>query len=576
MNPFENESCKELLKKNSKNLYNIYLGNFEIVEPLLNSCTPPGYTNHGKNHIEMVEQYVGRLLGPNRINKLTNEELFILLMGVLCHDLGMMDYYSFGKNYIPDRENHNINSYLKVFNRSKNARGQLDINVPRNNSKYYQSIALLCLGHRDHKERGRKICTLNEFCTIEGEKVEIPDTVSLPDNTDVHVKYLAAILRLADEIDVTNQRAPKDVEMLLKNFITEETKEHWLTHQLIEKVEITHKKAQTTIHLYPNKEEIRAIIDDREHPISKKQLLRLVFSRRKKIEEEISIINKITWNPLLPDSDLGVSYNIEIVRDNEIVTEEDYIEYQKDVDKQLKEEHDLYPKQASDYEESERLTQKKEKEPLALFYEELQKLKKDRNLLETGSFKFSFETGKNEYTQFFINTQLLLTNRNMLDNITDIFLNHFSDNNIDCVIGIGKAGIILAPNLSLKLNCNSSYLISKWEDTSSVDWEKRVSVIDTAKNVLVLLDVISTGIVTIENLERIKNKNKNHLQNIYIGTIFCTNKTIKEKIEKEDKVKELFSINNDFQFKTYSQEEYEYNEEFRKEFELLPLRKNRL
>ena len=242
----------------------------------------------------------------------------------------------------------------------------------------------------------------------------------------------------------------------------------------------------------------------------------------------------------------------------------------------MKEEHDLYPKQASDYEESERMKKKKEKEPLALFYEELQKLKKDRNLLETGSFKFSFETGKNEYTQFFINTQLLLTNRNMLDNITDIFLNHFSDNNIDCVIGIGKAGIILAPNLSLKLNCNSSYLISKWEDTSSVDWEKRVSVIDTAKNVLVLLDVISTGIVTIENLERIKNKNKNHLQNIYIGTIFCTNKTIKEKIEKEDKVKELFSINNDFQFKTYSQEEYEYNEEFRKEFELLPLRKNRL
>ena len=576
MNPFEKESCKELLSIKSKMLYNYYMANFEIVEPILNSCTPPGYTYHGKNHIEMVEQYVGRLLGPIRINKLTFDELFILLMGVLCHDVGMMDYHPVGKNYIPDRENHNINSYLKVFDSSKNTRGQLDINVPHNNPKYYQSIALLCLGHRDHKEKDKKICTLNEQCTIEGKMVEIPETVSLPNNTDVHVKYLAAILRLADEIDVTNQRAPKDVEMLLKNFITEETKEHWLTHQLIEKVEITHEKAQTTIHLYPNKEEIRAIMDDREHPISKKQLLRLVFSRRKKIEEEINKVNKITWNPLLHDPGLEVCYNIEIVFDNEIVTKDDFIEYQKDVDKQLKEEDNLYPEHASDYEESEELAQIMKKNPLALFNEELQRLKKDRNLLEIGSFKFSFETGKNEYTQYFINTQLLLTNRNILDNITDIFLKHFSDKNIDCVIGIGKAGIILAPNLSLKLNCNSSYLISKWEDTSSVDWEKRVSVIDTANNVLVLLDVISTGKVTRENLERIKNKNKNHLENIYIGTIFCTNKTIKEEIEKEDKVKEMYSINNDFQFKTYSQEEYEYHEEFRKEFELLPLRNNRL
>lgn len=576
MKPFEEESCKELLEKNAKRLYNQYLGNYEVVEPILNISTPPGFTYHGKEHIEMVEQYVGRLLGPKRIKKLTNEELFILLMGVLCHDVGMAEYKTDGENYITDRENHNINSFLRVYDLSKNTSGPIGINVPSNNSKYFQSIALLCLGHRDHKENGKKICTLKDQCTINGHTVSIPNTVSLPNNFSAHVKYLSAILRLADEIDVTNQRAPKDVEMLLKDFITEEAKRHWCTHQLIEKVEIKHEHASTKILLYPDKEEIKARITDKVQPISKKQLLRLIFSRRKKIEEEISIVNEITWVPTLTDIGLEACYSISIVYDNDVVTEADFNEYQKDVDKQLTEEMNLHPQQALDNEESKGFAQEMKKKPLDSFNEELQRLKRDHNLLETGSFRFSFKEGKYEYTQYFINTQLLLTNRNILDSITDIFWDKFSKNNIDCLIGIGKAGIILAPNLSLKLQCNSSYLISKWEDTSSVEWEKRVSVIDTAKNVLVLLDVISTGTVTRENLERIKNKNKTHLENIYVGTIFCTNKAIKEKIEKEDKVKEMFSINNDFQFRTYSQEEYDNDEEFRKEFELLPLRKNRL
>ena len=203
----------------------------------------------------------------------------------------------------------------------------------------------------------------------------------------------------------------------------------------------------------------------------------------------------------------------------------------------------------------------------------MQRLKKDRNILETGSFKFSFETGRSEYTKYFINTQLLLTNRSTLDSITEIFKEYYHGKNIDCVIGIGKAGIVLSPNLSLKMKCNSSYLICDWEDSSSVKWEKDTSVIETAKNVIVLLDVISTGTVTKQAIEIIKQKNKTNLDSIYVGTVFCTNNAIKAEIEKVEKVKDMFVINDDFQFRTYTQEEYDSDEKFRKEFELLPLRK---
>lgn len=571
MNPFEKESCSEALKKNAPELYEQYRGNYRTVEPFMNVATPPGYTYHGKEHIGMVEQYVGRLLGEDRISKMTNEELFVLLMGVMCHDVGMSEYKTVGDTYIPDRENHNINSYLKVYDSKKNSSGNLGIKVPSDNPKYFKAIALLCLGHRDHKVNGKKKCTLLEQCEIDGQYVGIPELIALPNNTDVHVRYLAAVLRLADEIDVTNQRAPKDIEMHLKNFITDVAKEHWSTHQLFEKVEITHVRGVTTISLIPNKEEIVARSTDKENPISKKQLLRLVFSRRKKIEEEISVINKITRDSSLIKSGLEVEYRVEICFDNDVVTKEDFEEYQKDVDRQQEEEDNTSPQKAIDDKDNELVGKKKS--PVELFNEDIVRMKRDNNLLETGSFSFSFEKGKNEYTQYFINTQLLLTKRDTLNSITDIFKEHYLDKKIDCVIGIGKAGIILSPNLSLKLDCDSSYLICDWEDTISVNWEKSSSVIETTKNVVVLLDVISTGTVTKQAIEKIKQKNKTNFDSIYVGTVFCTNNAIKAEIEKIEKVKELFVINDEFQFRTYNQEEYDGDEEFKKEFKLLPLRK---
>ena len=573
MKQFEDESCREALKERDNALYTKFEGNCLKLENVWQESTPAGYTSHSKDHIEMVEQYVGRLLGKERIGQLKNEELFILLMGVVCHDVGMIKYKTEDDNYVPDRENHNINSYSYIYDSSNNSKEKIDIDVPDKAPKYYQSIALLCLGHRDHKEGVKKICTLSDQCTIDGKLVRIPDIITLPNNADIRVKYLAAILRLADEIDVTSQRAPKDVEMLLKDFITEEAKQHWCTHRLIGSVAITHENGVTTILLKPDKEEINAIISDKAKPTPKEQLLRLIFSRRKKIEREIAIVNKITRDTSYIGSGLEVEYRIDVEYDHEVVTKDDFEKYQKDVDRQQKEERQTHPNMAEDDSESEGIAQLRKKTPIEIFNEILQGFVRDRNLLETGSFKFSFEKERNEYTQYFINTQLLLTNRKTLDSITEIFKEYYKDKEIDCVIGIGKAGIILAPNLSLKLKCNCSYLICDWEDTASVDWEKRVSVISEAKNVLVILDVISTGTATKQGIAKIREKNKTNLEKIYIGAVFCTNNTIKEKIKKVEKVEELFSINDAFQFRTYSQKEYEAYEKFKKEFELLPLRK---
>lgn len=563
------EICRDILKESRVELYNKLLSTEDNLSKFWERSSQGPFTNHGQSHIAMVETYVGELLGKERLEKhIYPEEFFILLLGVFCHDLGMAKFSQDGTDTIKiERELHNVASYL--FVNSKTA--SKDIIVP--NNSYYKPIALLCLGHRDYKdENGNTVHTLVDNCDINGTIIKIDDTITI-DNIDVHLRYLAAILRLADELDVTNTRAPEDLKLYLKDFIPESSYGHWVKHQLIKKVTFENKGAETIIKLLPNVDKIRSLSDGTEENIPRDHLLRIIFSVRKKLENEIDQINPITFSPDLVNDNIAVKFEVRIEFDNDVVTKEEFERYQANVNKQFTEEDNDDSQQALDYDESEEVSHEKEKTSMDSFVEKLQWFKKDRNLLETGSFKFSFESGRNEFTQYFINTQLLLTNRQTLDNITEIFKEYFCEKNIDCVIGIGKAGIILAPNLSLKLNCNSSYLICDWEDSSSVNWEKHTSVLETAKNALVLLDVISTGTVTRQILKIIRDKNKSHLKRIYIGTVFCTNISIKEEIMKEKKVKGLFSINDDFQFRTYTQEEYDGDENFRKEFELLPLRK---
>ena len=414
---------------------------------------------------------------------------------------------------------------------------------------------------------------------IDDENVRIEEEVTI-NNADVHLQYLAAILRLADELDVTDIRTPENLFRYYEwiNSMPLEGKEHWQKGAIIKNVRIDTSGSATTIHLVPNVDNIRKLTVNNKVP--KEQYLKIIFEVKDKIEKEIAQINPITFSTKSVDDNIGVQYDIVIDYDNDVISNNDYNEYKRLKKKQDIERSRIDIDKGIDSIDSQNNWNEKKELPRNILTNKLEEFRRDRNLLETGRFVFSFgnseEIEKNEYTQYFINTQLLLTNRETLDSITDIFEEQFKDRDIDCVIGIGKAGIILAPNLALKLNCNSSYVICDWEGTSSIPQEESTSVIKEAKKILVLLDVISTGTATRQGIEKIKEIKKGDgtdLENIYIGTIFCTNKAIKEKIEKDDNVKEMFSIRDDFQFKTYSQEEYEKDENFKKGFVLLPIRK---
>lgn len=521
------------------------------------------FTSHGKSHIESVEYYVDTLIGQ-RLQNIYPEELYILLMGALCHDLGMVSN---------DRPLHNVISYKYII--SDESVGT--IVVP--DDKYKEPIALLCLGHRDYEENGTVIHTLTDSCNIDNKDVEIEEVIKI-NHTDIHLRYLAAILRLADELDVTDIRSPHNVFKYYEwiNGMSSDSRKHWQKGSIIKNVSIESIGSATTIHLVPNVDGIRELSGNDK--VLKERYLSLIFEVKEKIEKEIGIINPITFSTKSVDDNIGVRFEVVVDYDNDVISNYDYDEYKRAKEKQLKEQSHIDINRGIDSSDSLNNVLQEIITPRTILSSKIEEFRRDMNLLETGRFVFSFGNGeekeKTEYTQYFINTQLLLTNRETLDSITDIFEEQFKDRDIDCVIGIGKAGIILAPNLALKLNCNSSYVICDWEGTSSIPQEESTSVIKEAKKILVLLDVISTGTATRQGIEKIKEIKKGDgtdLENIYIGTIFCTNKAIKEKIEKDDNVKEMFSIRDDFQFKTYSQEEYEKDENFKKGFVLLPIRK---
>ena len=173
----------------------------------------PTYTDHSINHTKEVFRIASELLTPEEINNLTADEIYILSMASLLHDIGMCipiqeineickeDKYkellespTGLENEIFIRDIHHILSYEFI----KRESSLLKIS----DANYAEAIALVAKGHRkvaldDNKEYKPK------FFIKSGREF-----VCLP--------YLASILRLADELDITNIRTPK---LLTKHYM---------------------------------------------------------------------------------------------------------------------------------------------------------------------------------------------------------------------------------------------------------------------------------------------------------------------------------------------------------------------
>ncbi len=175
----------------------------------------PEYTDHSINHSWIVLRYAIELLDDG-ISKLNEDELYVLIMAALLHDIGMspskkmQDTLKEKSDDLPNeiRKIHHELSYEYIIQNWET------LKIP--NKNYAKAIGLVAMGHRKVDLFDSNLYE-HEFIVKGGKKF-----VCLP--------YLAGLLRLADELDITNDRTP---ELLFDNhYPSEETsKEEWEKHR---------------------------------------------------------------------------------------------------------------------------------------------------------------------------------------------------------------------------------------------------------------------------------------------------------------------------------------------------------
>jgi molecular chaperone HtpG len=215
----------KLIKKmegNAKLLASVQNSETEVTPILQGFITNfPEYTDHSIIHSKTVLGYAQHLLNTE-IEKLNEDEAYILIMAGFLHDIGMCptsdmkkrilesaDFKSSGKtfeNHLRDIHHKLSYEYITTFWK--------ELKIV--NETYAEAIGLVGMGHR--KVELLDFDSYNpEFVVKSGS-----DFVCLP--------FLAGVLRLADELDITNDRTP---ELLYNEYFPTNriSKEEWEKHK---------------------------------------------------------------------------------------------------------------------------------------------------------------------------------------------------------------------------------------------------------------------------------------------------------------------------------------------------------
>lgn len=176
----------------------------------------PKYTNHDIAHSKGIEYILDKMIPDSVKKELNSSEIFYLLVATWFHDVGMKlideeEEKEFNKLNEAERESfrndkrdqHHIRSGLYII------RNALDLNL---NSHEADVISDICRAHR---------------------QIDINSELEDPIHEErIHLRFLGACLRLADECHVTNDRVS---ELFLKtiNSNSWEFLQHFKKHRLI-------------------------------------------------------------------------------------------------------------------------------------------------------------------------------------------------------------------------------------------------------------------------------------------------------------------------------------------------------
>lgn len=196
----------------------------------------PQFTDHSELHALNVIEFCNMLIG-DQIEKLNEDEIYVLLMSAYLHDCGMgvfeKDYEEFTPKLPSDADSSNDSqlSREEMIRKYHNEYSGFFIQkyvdffeIP--SAEYVTAIVQVARGHR-------KIDLLNEK--------EYSLNFGVPSGNKVCLAYLASLIRLADEIDVSASRNSTllyDMSSITgENHIAEFSKHNAVKQVVVEKEE---------------------------------------------------------------------------------------------------------------------------------------------------------------------------------------------------------------------------------------------------------------------------------------------------------------------------------------------------
>ena len=502
---------------------------------------------------------------------LNEKELYILDLAVLFHDFGMFcDLES-------KRDDHSRRSaeFLTGIYHSTNSFFRKKCNL---NENELRALKLIVMAHSDIK--GENIPDNQNGLNNPELMDEIPGAVQ-----NIRVKFLACILRLADELDITVARLGNDdYEAQLEKYekehydlnrkITEcnseseksecekrikeiqdyiESYKHWKRLHLFSQV---HRKATESdeVYLEINDEYVKQKTDEGANYES---IVEEIFAVVNKIDKEykdgLQRVIEASSNKLTLNNMIGVRLFTIVSKDeniNRLIDKNNFLNREgqgvnssKEPQEHLKSEDDVEPKVID-----------------ADFQSKIGKWVKRRHLLRVGHFLLDEIYCARDW----IDTQEIIETRKIIDDIVSHMVQHISANFSDLtsclILGLDLEGAVLASRIGTSLQLPFSYLIPAKESENNAGKDMEIS-IGSYDNYIIVTDEIAT-------YQTIKRVLKNSLCNIgiekilQIYTIFYR-QPINNKVKIDSTLVERTScVNQEFRVELFPKDKCQYNKEF--------------
>ena len=197
-------AMEKKLRSENEEYHEIFTQNVKVCQKILSRYTSyfPTYTDHSALHSMQLLAFCNNMIGKN-IEKLNCDEIFVILMAAYLHDAGMgislEDYEEFSskipalseyRKKHPDEDTANI--IRKFHNELSGCYIEKYADRFRIPSKeHLQAIIQASRGHR-------KLDLADED--------EFPETITLANGSMIRLPYIAALIRLSDELDVAADR----------------------------------------------------------------------------------------------------------------------------------------------------------------------------------------------------------------------------------------------------------------------------------------------------------------------------------------------------------------------------------